>query len=118
MAYSCEEDQLSLFPVANSVILVGSQNAVQRCETTLELFCGAFFVFLAFLHALNLRSTSCKKGRLNISDGKGRQYINFELMLPVCSVMNEGIFSTKCALSGFPGCAAVFSSAKAGLFIF
>lgn len=32
--------------------------------------------------------------------------------------MAEDTFSTNCALSGLPGSVAVFSSAKAGLFVF
>lgn len=32
--------------------------------------------------------------------------------------MAEGNFSTNCALSGLPGSAALFASAKAGLFVF
>lgn len=68
--------------MAKECCLVGSQNAMQRCETTLELFCVSF-MFLAFLHAVNLQSASYKKERLYISSVMVREgNINFELMLP------------------------------------
>lgn len=63
---------MKFIPHGKECCLVGSQNAMQRCETTLELFCVSF-MFLAFLHALNLQGTSCKKKRVNKSSVMERE---------------------------------------------
>lgn len=110
---------MKFIPRGKECCLVGSQNEMQRCETTLELFCVSF-MFLAFLHALNLQSTSCKKERLNISSVMVREghvlILNYCYL--ECSVMTESTFSTYYGLSGVAGSGALFSSAKAGLFVF